>query len=264
MIYKANILVVDDDKTLCEGVEMVLKDEGYMVDTVFSGDEALRILEKNKYAVVIVDLMMPGMNGIDLLREIKKKRPDTTVIMITGFPSIKTAVESIKLSAYDYIPKPFTPDELRSLVIRALERRQTYEEMAAKLGIEEEKLVEILIPDGLYSIPDHSWAKLEKDGNVRIGIHHALIRTVKGIEAIELPGPNEIRYQGEVCVKIKDSRNQILRLWTPVTGRVVGVNKEIEENFSKLMNDPYEKGWLVLIEPLHLEEDLKNLTPLKT
>jgi CheY-like chemotaxis protein/glycine cleavage system H lipoate-binding protein len=264
MRYKANILVVDDDISLLEGVAIILRNEGYIVDTVPRGSEALKKLEENHYAVVIVDLMMPGMDGIDLLQEIKSKKPDVTVIMITGYPSIKTAVKSIKLNAFDYLPKPFTPDELRSLVARALEKRQTYEEIAEKLGLEEEKLVEIAIPNGLYCIPDHSWVKLEKDGKVRIGAHHVLIRTVKGIKTIDFPGKNETRYQGEVCVRITDSHNQVLRLWTPVTGKVIAVNEEIGENVSNLIHDPYDKGWMVLIEPLHLEEDLKNLTPLKT
>ena len=263
MRYKANILVVDDDISILEGVAIILRNEGYTVDTVSRGSEALKKLEEDHYAIVIVDLMMPGIDGMDLLQEIKRKKPDITVIMITGYPSIKTAVKSIKLNAFDYIPKPFTPDELRSLIARALEKRQTYEEIAVKLGVEEEKLVEIAIPNGLYCIPEHSWAKLEKDGNVRIGIHHALVRTVKGIEAIDFPGKNEIRYQGEVCVRITDSHSQIFRLWTPLTGKVIEVNKKEGENFSKLINDPYEEGWLVLIEPLHLEEEIKNLTPLK-
>lgn len=264
MKYKANILVVDDDIALCEGVAAVLKDEGYTVDMVNSGKSALEMLDKSKYAVVIADLMMPGMDGIDLLKEIKKKRPNTTVIMVTGYPSIKTAVKSIRLSAFDYIPKPFTPTELRSLVARALEERRSYEEIAEKMGIEEEKLVELPISDGLYCIPEHSWAKIEKEGYVRIGIHHVLIRPLKGIESIEFPGKDETRYQGEVCVRITDSHKQTLRLWTPVTGRVKEVNKEIVEDFSKLIHDPYHEGWLVLVEPLNLEEDIKNLTYLET
>ena len=262
MIYKANVLVVDDDMSVCKSVANVLKSEGYTVDMVLSGEEAVEKMKKSKYALVIVDLMLPGMSGIELLQEIKKMNPNTTVIMITGYPSIKTAVESIKLSAYDYIPKPFTPDELRSLVARALERRQTYEEMAAKLGIEEEKLVDISMPDDIYCIPDHSWVKVEEDGNVRIGIHHMLIRTLKDITSIQFPGISETRFQGEACVRIMGTRQQILQVWTPVTGKVVDVNEELSDDFSKLMNDPYDKGWLVLIEPAQLEDDLKNLVNL--
>jgi len=262
-MYKANIMVVDDDISICKSVANVLRNEGYIVDMVFSGEEALEKMEEKKYAIIIVDIMMPGMSGIDLLKEIKKKKPDITVIMITGYPSIKTAVESIKLSAFDYILKPFTPDELRSLVARALERRQAYEEIAANLSIEEEKLVEISIPEGLYCIPEHSWAKVEKDGNVRIGIHHVFLKSIRDIQSIKFPEKNEMRCQGEACLRIMDSRSQTIRLWTPVTGKIKEVNEKICEDFSKLIYDPYEKGWLVLIEPIHLEEDVKNLTILK-
>jgi len=151
MLYKANILVVDDDRSLCEGIATVLINAGYSVDKVHSGKEALAMVNKNKYALVLVDLMLPGISGIELLQQIKKQNPNITIIMITGYPSIKTAVEAIKFSAFDYLPKPFTPDELRSLVARALERRLAYEEIAQQSGISEEKLVEISKPNSSSS-----------------------------------------------------------------------------------------------------------------
>ncbi len=262
-MYKANILVVDDDQSVCEGVAEVLKSEGYVVDMVLNAADALEQLGKSKYAVVILDLMLPDTSGIDLLKEIKGKKPDVTVIMITGHPSIKTAVKSIKLSAFDYIPKPFTPAELRILVARALEIRHSYEEVAAKLRIEEEKLVEISLPEGLYCIPEHSWAKLEKDGTVRIGIHHVLLRTIKGITSIEFPPKNEMKYQGEACVRLVDANNQSHRLWAPVSGKVIQLNEELNKDFSKLIYDPYEQGWLLVLKPLQLDDDVKNLVILR-
>lgn len=262
-MYKANILVVDDDKSICEGVASVLRADGYGVDMVFGGNEALEIAGKNRYAIIVVDLMLPGISGIDLLKEIKNKKPDVSVIMITGYPSIQTAVQSIKLGAFDYIPKPFTPNELRSLVARALEMRYVYEEVASRLNIKEDRLVEISIPGGLYCIPSHTWVKMEEDGKVRIGIHHALLRAIKGLASIEFPEKNETRHQGEACIRLKASNNQIHRLWAPVSGRVIQVNKELEADLSRLMHDPYERGWLLLLEPLHYDDDIKNLVVLQ-
>jgi len=259
MLYRANILVVDDDQSLCEGIAAVLTNAGYTVDKANNGKEALAMVNKNKYALALVDLMLPGINGIEVLQKIKKQNPNITIIMITGYPSIKTAVESIKFSAFDYIPKPFTPDELRSLVARALERRQAYEEIAQKTGIIEEKLVEIVIPQDIYCMPDHSWAKLEADGTVRVGMHHVFGRCIRGITSIEFPVKNEIRYQGEVCLRIVDSHNQVLRLWTPVSGKIIQVNPEISRDFSILIHDPYDRGWAALMEPTQFEEDIKNL-----
>lgn len=262
-MYKANILVVDDDKSVCEGVASVLRADGYGVDMVFGGDEAMTFVGKNRYALIVVDLMLPGISGLDLLKKIKNKKPDITVIMITGYPSIQTAVQSIKLGAFDYIPKPFTPIELRSLVARALEMRYVYEEVASRLDIKEEKLVEVSIPEGLYCIPSHTWVKMEEDSKVRIGIHHVLLRTIKGLASIEFPEKNETRYQGEACIKLKASNSQIHRLWAPVSGRVTQVNKELEADLSGLMYDPYGRGWLLLLEPLHYDDDIKNLVLLQ-
>lgn len=147
MKYKANILVVDDDRAACKSIANILVHEGYSVDMAGGGDEALAMEAKKEYAMVIADLKMPGVSGLDLLKQLKTRNPDLTVIIITGYPSIKTAVESIKESAFDYIPKPFTPGELRDMVSRALERRFNFEEIAAKAGLSEKKLVEIVSPD---------------------------------------------------------------------------------------------------------------------
>lgn len=262
MKYKAKILVVDDEIPICKSLTNILKKEGYSVDIALSGEEALKKEKGNNYAVMIVDLMMPGINGLELLEKVKKRSPDITVIMITGYPSIKTAVQSIKAGAFDFIPKPFTPKELFSLVSRALERRHMYEVMASKMGLEEKKLVKASIPPDLYCITENSWAKFEKDGNVRIGMHHILIRTIKDIKSIKLINLNETIYQGEPFMTITDSQNQYHRLWSPVTGKVIAINRDIEKGHTKLLTDPYEGGWLLLVEPESLDEDLKNLTHL--
>jgi len=264
MIYKANILVVDDDLAVCRSVAAVFKNEACTVDTVNNGEEALEKIDEKNYAVVIVDLMMPGKSGIEVIKELKKKKPDVTIIMITGYPSIKTAVKAIKSGAYDYIPKPFTPGELRSLVARALEKRHAYEEISGKLGIKEEKLVDISIPEGLYGIPDHSWARVEEDGKVYVGMHHAQVRNLRNIGTIEFPEKNDMKYQGEACVRFLDPQKHVLRIWAPVTGKVLSVNEELKTDISKLLQDPYGEGWLVVIQPAHLEEDLQNLVSLES
>lgn len=140
--YKADILVVDDDKAICKSIVAVMRDGHCRVDVVHTAEEALEQVDNRPYAIMITDMMLPGIDGIQLLEKVKAKNPNISVILITGYPSIKTAVQSIKLSAFDYLPKPFTPEELRDVIHRALEARFNYEEVAAKSGIEEIKLVE--------------------------------------------------------------------------------------------------------------------------
>ncbi|MBM3284752.1 MAG: response regulator, partial [Candidatus Aminicenantes bacterium] len=106
---KKRILVVDDEITVCKSIRQAILTEDCTVDTALSGEEALKKEETGPYELIITDLMMPGISGLDLLKQLKKTHPGVTVIMVTGYPTIRTAVESVKLGAFDYLPKPFTP-----------------------------------------------------------------------------------------------------------------------------------------------------------
>ena len=118
---KAKILVIDDEKFIQEGCNRILTGEGYDVETSYTGQEGFKKMEEETYDLVITDLMMPGISGMEALKKIKKNDPDIGVIIITGYPTPETAVEAIKLGALDYLPKPFTPSELISVVKKAIE-----------------------------------------------------------------------------------------------------------------------------------------------
>jgi DNA-binding response OmpR family regulator len=106
------VLVVDDEAVVCNSVRKILSRQGYQVDETDDGREALRRIEDTPYELIILDMVMPKMNGIDVLREIKERKPRANVVMITGYASIDSAKEAIRLGANDYLPKPFTPEEL--------------------------------------------------------------------------------------------------------------------------------------------------------
>ena len=106
----------------------ILGGKDYEVETVQDGAEGLRRVERSVYDLVILDIMMPDVSGLDILQRVKESHPDTDVIMITGLAQIETAVQSMKLGAFDYIPKPFTPEELTLSVERSLERRRLLRE----------------------------------------------------------------------------------------------------------------------------------------
>jgi len=126
---KARILVVDDEEIVIRSCLRILGDDGENeVEAVQDGLEALRKIDENHFDVLILDIMMPKMDGIEVLRRVKETHPDIDVIMVTGLSQIETAVKSMKLGAFDYLPKPFDPDELKLVVRRALERRQLLQE----------------------------------------------------------------------------------------------------------------------------------------
>ena len=145
MNSKVKILIVDDEKIVRESLFHWFEEEGYIVDIAESGEEALKKYEKGKYDLFLLDMKMPGMSGLELLKKIKESDPDSIVILITAFASVPTAITALKDGAYDYVTKPVDPDELAHLVKKALEQR------ALKFENEQlkEKLEEIIKPDNL-------------------------------------------------------------------------------------------------------------------
>jgi DNA-binding NtrC family response regulator len=124
----ARILVVDDEEIVIRSCLRILGNGDYEVDAVQDGWEALKKIDENDYDVLILDIMMPKIDGLEVLQRVKETHPDVDVIMVTGHSQIETAVRSMKLGAFDYLPKPFDPDELERVVERALERRRLLQE----------------------------------------------------------------------------------------------------------------------------------------
>jgi DNA-binding NtrC family response regulator len=120
--------VADDEEIIIRSCLRILGNSEFQVETAQDGAEALRKLDDGGYDVLILDIMMPNVDGLEVLRRVKETHPDIDVIMITGLSQIETAVQSMKLGAFDYIPKPFDPDELKLVVQRALERRRLLQE----------------------------------------------------------------------------------------------------------------------------------------
>jgi DNA-binding NtrC family response regulator len=118
----SQVLVVDDEAVVRTGIARVLEGQGLSVRMAADGNSALEIMEAETIDIVLIDIKMPGMDGIEVLKHIHTNYPETAVIMITGYPTIETAVESIKLGAIDYLTKPFRVDELEALVLKAQEQ----------------------------------------------------------------------------------------------------------------------------------------------
>ena len=114
------IIVVDDEKSICSNVEKILKKNHYEIVHATTADEALEKMAVESFSLLISDIVMPGKNGLELLKLVKKQWPLTKAVMMTAYASTDTAVKAIRMGALDYIPKPFTPDELRSTVEKAL------------------------------------------------------------------------------------------------------------------------------------------------
>jgi len=122
------ILIVDDEEIVIRSCLRILAADDYEVDTSRDGLDALRKVHEKNYDVLILDIKMPKMDGMEVLQRVKEAKPDIDVIMITGLHDIETAVQAMKMGAFDYLPKPFEPEEFQIVVARAFERRRLMQE----------------------------------------------------------------------------------------------------------------------------------------
>jgi two-component system sensor histidine kinase/response regulator len=120
---KPLILIIDDEEALRDGCRQALEKSGYTVLTAGEGIEGIKIAQEKKPEIAFIDLKMPGMSGMEIIETLSKDVPDIVLIMITGYATIISAVEAIQKGAYDYLPKPFSPDQLRTVARRGLDHR---------------------------------------------------------------------------------------------------------------------------------------------
>ena len=128
------VLVVDDEEGMRHMLSILLKREGYDVSISEDGDSALKAMVKNQYDFILCDIRMPDMDGLQVLEEIKKRGLEVTVIMMSAYGTIETAIEAMKLGAYDYVSKPFKKDEI-VLALKKAEERESLKKENLRLQI---------------------------------------------------------------------------------------------------------------------------------
>jgi DNA-binding NtrC family response regulator len=139
-----NVLVMEDEISVAKGLELVLSEEGYRVAVAATGREALDNFSEKGCDVLVADLRLPDIDGMEVIRMVKEARPDTIVVVITGYASVDSVVESMKLGAFDYLSKPFTEEQIKGTVGRALQQKKSASRPASapKPVTDEEKLIQ--------------------------------------------------------------------------------------------------------------------------
>lgn len=128
-IQAPRILVIDDEERIRDACSMVLEEEGYVVATADNGELGLKMIEEKHYDVILLDLMMPNLSGLEVLPQLKEQHPDTAVIVITGYATVEHSIEAMKKGAFDFIPKPFSPDQLRTIVAKSIKYIQALQDI---------------------------------------------------------------------------------------------------------------------------------------
>ena len=154
------LLVIDDEPAIREGVRRILEAESFQVETFSNGQAALERLRQESFDLVVTDLKMPGISGMDVLKTIKERHPDLPVIFITGYSSVDNAVEAMKRGAVDYLAKPFNREEVLKVIRTALEQR-----VVMRLRINQRKAIELSL---------HRGGKLHH-GNAQIAHHGEVV-----------------------------------------------------------------------------------------
>jgi len=129
-LHTPRILIIDDESRIRDACMLVLSDNGFDVAAASDGEQGLQMIREKHYDIVLVDLMMPTISGFDVLSEVRNNHPDTVVIVITGYATLEHSIEAMKKGAFDFIPKPFTPDQLRAVVDKSLRYTSALQDIA--------------------------------------------------------------------------------------------------------------------------------------
>jgi two-component system, OmpR family, phosphate regulon sensor histidine kinase PhoR len=220
-----HILVVDDEKGIREGCRRILTSEGYAADVAENGKLGLDMVKAASYDLVFVDLMMPVMGGMEFMDAVRQLDPEIIMIVITGFATVETAVEAMKHGAYDYIPKPFTPDQLISVLNRGLEKRRLSKE-AEKLRKErDEKLLEVASEKTKL----HTIVNSMADGIIVINREHQLVLwNPAAIKMLDLNEKLEAGRNIDEIIEEKDLSTVINKAFSPDFSQYTVLSEEIE------------------------------------
>jgi CheY-like chemotaxis protein len=263
---KARILAVDDEAVVLDSFRRILVLEGYSVDTVEHGPEALGLVQRHDYDFVFTDLKMPDMDGVEIVKAVKHLRPDVDVVVITGYGSIETAVETLQHGACEYVQKPFTADELGEFVKKLLIKREARIQASQRPSVrvvspemaDVVPATEFCVPGGSFLSPGHAWVRIEPEGQVRIGIDDFMRKALGTVKEVILPERGKTVRQGEPLFTLKGAEG-VVHVASPLTGRVEHDNAGLSKDPGELTLSPYDRGWVCLMTPSDLAAELSTL-----
>ncbi|MDQ7778168.1 MAG: hybrid sensor histidine kinase/response regulator [Planctomycetota bacterium] len=219
-----DVLIVDDEESIRQGCAQALTKSGFRVETVRSGQECLDFVAARKAAVVLLDLKMAGISGQEVLERLRPICPETSVVIITGYATVESAVQALKTGAYDFLSKPFTPAQLRTVVERALERYRLAVEKR-RLQQEQEDLLLVMYHDlksplatvksYLLLLSQHEGDKLSDASRTRLNraiertdTQLGLIEDLCMLSKLDIAGPNVVSEPVEpadICRQVVES-----------------------------------------------------------
>jgi len=262
MSKNLDILIIDDEQVIIDAVIKICSLDDYSVDTAINVKTAIEKISKNYYPIIICDIMMPDGDGFQILDELRSKNIESSVIITTGFSTVENAVNSLYKGAVDFIPKPFTVDELLSSVNRAINYQKIREKQRQSLiNKNMDELLYVTCPAKYLRLGYSSWMFQEREGSVLIGVCDLFMKTIGSICEFEFQNVDEEIMQGISCASIKCSNDRLHKILSPVSGRIVEINENIKNNPNIIEKDPYFDGWIYRVIPSNIDYETKFLIP---
>jgi CheY-like chemotaxis protein/glycine cleavage system H lipoate-binding protein len=263
---KARVLAVDDEPVVLDSFRKVLVLDGWSVDTVETGPEALGLVQRNDYDFLFTDLKMPGMDGVEVVKGVRHLRPDMDVAVITGYATIESAVETMRYGAVDYVQKPFTSEELiqfaRHLLIKRQARLEAHRRPSVNLVApsvaDASRSDEYCIPGGVFVCDGHAWGRIETSGLVRSGLDDFGRKALGSFDRVELPARGVALRRGDTLFTLRRG-DRAVHIPVPFSGTVSQVNAALVDEPALLAKFPYDQGWVCLLQPSNLAAELPFL-----
>ncbi len=250
MLAEPRLLVVDDEEAICEGCGRIFSRQGFEVEKCSDAAQGLSRATQTDYSAILLDVKMPGMDGIHFLEALRKLKPSTPVVLMTGYPSIPNAASAIRLGVSDYVTKPFTPEEISQAVHRLIHKNDV-PTAAPAVPAETPKV------QGDFRFYRNAWYQSAEEGAIRTGA--LVVRPgVSKIESLNLPRIGEVVYQGLPLASVTVAGQASVTVPSPISGIVVAVNEALASDPASLLSDPCGEGWIACISPTRLEEESVN------
>jgi len=242
---KGRILVLDDDPIVTLSCKRILGAEGYSISTVERGEDALNKLSKQDFDLLISDVRLPDISGIEVLKEARVIKPKTDVVIITGYPTLEDAKESTKLGAAEYIEKPFTPDFMLNVARKVFDTRGW---ILRQAFIDEFRDSVVSIRDKENPVifyKEGTWARPSKDGMWEIGCDLRYWLLTGNLMYVEFINDLDTVDAGTPFARIFTSSGQSSDLLSPMNAEIREINTKANDVMCALLKDHLSEGWLL-------------------
>lgn len=258
-----DILVIDDEKIVIDAVQKTCEFANLTVDTALDGTIGLKKIISNNYSLILCDIMMPEMDGFQFLEELKNKNKFIPVIITSGYSTTENAVKALSEGAVDFLPKPFTFEELTSVLKRGINFSRLNDFIQINT-LQTRRLVHSMYvapPSQYYRLGYLSWVNISNDGIATTGIINLFFELTESIKRIKITNKDSNVILGQSFLTIFDTADSEHSILSPVSGKIIEINEKLFDNQNLMEKDPYFEGWIYKIIPSDTKHDLSQLTP---